>query len=547
VAAPVSSTSLRSAERELLAAIQPALHRPNALAPAFSIATGELRAAGYRPVEEFEPYARLEADGGLAWLGSVEGRLLEGRLADLRCTVIAVRMSAEDAVELTTAARDVDFPHFAWLSRRDGLDFLEWDAIEPAGTSAGTLLLVHRDAPGTVAGVIARLRREWQCGFANRLTAIYQKLPTLGVAHERALRAELGIVGTEDADALDRLSTRLDVLAAERDNLLVDRRSSLRAWAWRPVGRVRHWSQPRLGVPVQHAPRPLKVPRRYLHTRAPRDAPAISIVTPSLDQGEFLERTLLSVSTQRYPNLEHVVQDGGSTDGSVAILERHERALSRWSSGADGGQASAINHGFRHTSGAIMAYLNADDVLLPGSLAFVARYFAAHPEVDAVYGHRIFIDEADRQVGIWITPPHDDEMLRWSDCVPQETLFWRRELWDRVGGIDERFGFALDWDLLLRFRSGGARVVRLNRLLGGFRVHPTQKTTRMFSLGEEECGRLRAREHGRPVSRAEAFARVKPYLRRHIAWHTAYRFAARLPAPRVSPPYLEAADRSSVS
>src|SRR5262249_1995819 len=179
----------------------------------------------------------------------------------------------------------------------------------------------------------------------------------------------------------------------------------------------------------------------------------IAIVTPSFNQGAFLERTLASVLGQQYPRLEYVVQDGGSTDGTLAVLQRYRDQLTHWESVRDRGQAHAINLGFRRTTGDIMAYLNSDDLLFPGALAFVARYFAAHPQVDVVYGHRVIIDEQDQEVGRWVLPPHEDEVLSWTDPVPQETVFWRRRVWERVGGaMDESFQFALDWDLLLRFR-----------------------------------------------------------------------------------------------
>src|SRR5262249_23541680 len=144
----------------------------------------------------------------------------------------------------------------------------------------------------------------------------------------------------------------------------------------------------------------------------------------------------------------------------------------------DEGQTQAINLGFQHTSGEIMAYLNSDDLLLPGSLAYVAGYMAAHPEVDVVYGHRILIDECDDEVARWVLPRHDDRVLTWANFVPQETLFWRRRIWERVGGtLDASFQFAMDWDLILRFREAGARFVRLPRFLGAFRVHARQKTS----------------------------------------------------------------------
>jgi glycosyltransferase involved in cell wall biosynthesis len=279
-----------------------------------------------------------------------------------------------------------------------------------------------------------------------------------------------------------------------------------------------------LGVLLQYRSRPLSLPARYPGTPCPDPAPVISVVTPSFNQGQFLERTLCSVLDQGYPRLEYVVQDGGSADDSAEVLARHADRLSRWESRPDGGQAEAINLAFAHTTGEVMAYLNSDDVLLPGSLAFVARYFAEHPEVDVVYGHRVIIDQWDGEIGRWVMPPHQDDVLSWCDFVPQETLFWRRHIWDRAGGrIDESFRFALDWDLILRFRDAGARFVRLPRFLGAMRFHAQQKTlSQLLTVGEKEMNRVRKRVHGRYVTHREIRRGTFWYLVRHALCHRLY-------------------------
>jgi glycosyltransferase involved in cell wall biosynthesis len=298
--------------------------------------------------------------------------------------------------------------------------------------------------------------------------------------------------------------------------------------------RVRWWFSPKLGRLHHHPPEALRVPRSYLRARPPQPAPTITIVTPSFRQGRFLGRTIESVLDQRYPALEYVVQDGGSDDGSVEVIRRYERALARWESRPDEGQGSAINLGFAGTSGEVMAWLNSDDVLMPGALAYVARYLVDHPEVDAVYGDRLLIDEHGRKVGSWVLPPHDDRALRLIDFVPQETLFWRRGLWERCGGgVDEELRFAVDWELLLRFAAAGAQIVHLRRFVAGFRVHEEQKTSAQHELGMAESDRLRERALGKPVPHAEAMRLVGPYLRRHVPLHILQRARDRLPVPRV--------------
>jgi glycosyltransferase involved in cell wall biosynthesis len=294
------------------------------------------------------------------------------------------------------------------------------------------------------------------------------------------------------------------------------------------------WPGPRIGRLRHHAPKPLRVPAEYLEARPPEPAPTISVVTPSFEQGRFLERTIYSVVGQRYPRLEYVVQDGGSSDRTLDVLQRFDPLVTRWVSEADDGQADAINRGFRDTTGELMAWVNSDDLLLPGSLAYVARYFVEHPDVDVVYGHRLTIDEDDRLIGTWITPRHDDRVLTLADFVPQETVFWRRRVWEAAGGcVDPSFEYALDWDLLLRFRDAGAQIARVPRFLGAFRVHDEQKTTASHEVGLAECARLRTRVHGRDFTDEEIFRRTWPYLLRHMVAHARYRLTDLLPSERV--------------
>lgn len=276
--------------------------------------------------------------------------------------------------------------------------------------------------------------------------------------------------------------------------------------------------RPRLGSLSRHAPVPLRTVPAYTCKVAREALPQISIVIPTYNQGHFIERTLLSVLDQAYPRLEYVVQDGGSLDGTKAVLTQYQDRLSYWDSKPDKGQAHAINMGFSRTTGEIMAWLNSDDLLLPGALWCVADYFAQHPEVDVVYGNRLMIDEKDLEIGHWILPGHDSQVLSWADYVPQETLFWRRRIWERVGGqVDESFQFAMDWDLLIRFRDAGARFAHIPRFMGGFRVHAHQKTSAAINeIGFKEMNRLRERVLGRVPSTEEIRKAVFPFLVKHV-------------------------------
>ena len=274
----------------------------------------------------------------------------------------------------------------------------------------------------------------------------------------------------------------------------------------------------------QYAPRKLVLPDTP-PAREDASLPRISVVVPSLNQADFLGRTLSSLEGQHYPNLEILVVDGGSEDGSRDGIRAQEKKLAWWCSEPDQGQANAVNKGFVHSSGEILAWLNSDDMLAPGALFRVGSFFLDNPATDVVYSHRILVDEHDREVGRWILPPHNGNILPWADYVPQETLFWRRSMWDMAGGgLDESFSFAMDWDLLLRFRAAGAVMKRLPCFLGLFRLHPGQKTqAAMAEIGEGEMARLRKRELGHVPSRARMAVRLAPYLIRSRVHELLYR------------------------
>jgi len=327
---------------------------------------------------------------------------------------------------------------------------------------------------------------------------------------------------------ITKIQTRYDEITASNEEIIRRQQQSLNInkLIYKILNKFRISLRPKIGVLYQYDnSTPMTLPKHYYNESPPNNPPTIAIVTPSFNQGEFIERTILSVINQQYPRLEYVIQDGNSDDETVEIIRNHASAIKHWESKPDTGQSNAINLGFRHTSSEIMAYLNSDDILLPGTLAYVAKYFADHPEVDVVYGHRIVIDVYDHEVGRWILPQHDSDVITWVDYIPQETLFWRRRIWDKVGGkIDEKFKFAMDWDLILRFREAGAKFVRLPRFLGGFRAHAAQKTSAQINdIGKKEMYELRKRCHGRYVAGTEVIEHVRNYQIRHLVLHKLYR------------------------
>ncbi len=292
--------------------------------------------------------------------------------------------------------------------------------------------------------------------------------------------------------------------------------SGIRKRVTPPLGHLRH----------QYAPRPLKVPGSYPGTEAPASAPKISVVIPTLNYGLYLGATLGSLFNQGYPDLEVRIEDGGSDDETTGILEAASERISSVEVCQKSTQAEAINRGLENCDGEIMAWLNADDLLLPGALNAIASFFARNPDVDVVYGDRVLINEAGEDVGLWVTPPHTLDSLQWFDFLPQETVFWRRSIWERVGGLDTSLEYGFDWDLFLRFEAAGGRFARLPRFIGAFRQHEDQKTRRFHEAAQEELAAIRTRRHGRTVGLDEAQARAEPvlvrsaphYLQARIAW-----------------------------
>lgn len=207
------------------------------------------------------------------------------------------------------------------------------------------------------------------------------------------------------------------------------------------------------------------------------ELPRITVVTPSFNQGEFIEATLRSVLDQDYPNLEYLVLDGGSTDGSAAVIERYAPRLAYWHSRKDNGQADAIASGFDMATGEILCWLNSDDVLLPGALHRVGDFFRCHPQVGVLYGNRIVIDRHGREVGrhIWpwvLTRSH------WALGQPlaQECCFWRRTVYNQAGGVDRSKFFIMDYDLFYRMWRI-ARFRKTSSFLGCIRVHDATKNS----------------------------------------------------------------------
>ena len=407
-------------------------------------------------------------------------------------------LTARGEAEATLAKLPGDYPN--WVAT------LEASQVHIRNLEA---LIVLRDRE--IADIKSQLTDKDQslANYSNGLAGLeqakhYSKL----LGEKEAVIQVLHRACVERANIIAQLSAETTAPTAKLRKLYLGACGYVREQWWRPFDTwlfkkvvENYWMQ--IGILRHYEPRPLvwdsRIPKPRL---ANSKLPQLAIVTPSYGQERFIESTMLSILNQNYPRLRYVVQDGGSKDRSAAIIARYAKRLHHWESVRDKGQADAVRKGFLHLESSlgpddIMAWLNSDDLIAPRALRYVAEYFATHPEVDVIYGHRIIIDPEDRDVGRWVMPRHDAPSLEWIDYIPQETMFWRKSAWDKAGGIDPSFQFALDWDLLARFHRAGCVIKRVPYFLGCFRVHAEQKTSQaIHTTGAEEMARIRTRFHG---------------------------------------------------
>lgn len=222
--------------------------------------------------------------------------------------------------------------------------------------------------------------------------------------------------------------------------------------------------------------------------------PLVSIVTASYNQAQFIEETLRSVRDQDYPEIEHLVIDGASTDGTVDILRRYEGTYNmRWISEPDRGHADALCKGFRQAQGEILAWLNSDDLYLPGAVATSVETFQEHPETDLVYGDVMIIDGPGREYGVRrLTRMDRYDFLGQGNCLAQPATFWTRRIYDHVGGIDARYYFQMDLEFFIRVAQAG-RLRHIRSVLAKIRMHPDGKMLKADHIRREELRVLQAR------------------------------------------------------
>lgn len=209
--------------------------------------------------------------------------------------------------------------------------------------------------------------------------------------------------------------------------------------------------------------------------------PGISIVTPSYNQGQFLEETIRSVLLQGYPNLEYIIIDGGSTDNSVEIIRKYEPWLTYWVSEPDRGQSHAINKGFGRATGDIMAWLNSDDVYAPGAVVVAANHLREEKSALLV-GASIVTETSNTLEGhLDHRAPEWGEMMYDVKTFPQPSVYWTADLWHKSGGLDEKLHQLMDYDLWLRMQPHVAKLIFTNEILSFARSHSEQKTANVSS------------------------------------------------------------------
>lgn len=229
-----------------------------------------------------------------------------------------------------------------------------------------------------------------------------------------------------------------------------------------------------------------------------RPWPKISIVTPSFNQGQFIEETIRSVLLQGYPNLEYIIIDGGSSDESIDIIRRYEPWLKYWISEPDRGQTNAINKGISRASGDILAYLNSDDYYLPGALFKVGEYFKRFPHIDLLNGQCHYVNEIGEKIG-----EHHGDITRFDEVIDlwdvwwakkqfvQPEIFWSRRIYESIGPFREDLYYVMDYEYWCRILKAGGKAVPIIEALSCFRFNPNQKSRQREQVAEELLGVVR--------------------------------------------------------
>src|SRR5262245_6193998 len=223
----------------------------------------------------------------------------------------------------------------------------------------------------------------------------------------------------------------------------------------------------------------------------------VSIITPSFNQARYLEATIQSVLSQDYPRIEYILIDGASTDGSVEIIKKYENRFAYWVSEKDHGQADAINKGFARAKGEIIAWLNSDDYFLPKTISSVVKIFEENPDAVMVYGDMLAVDEYGQTINLLKFKQLSLEDLLCFQIIGQPAVFFRREIYEKTGGLDTTFHFLLDHHLWIRVAQQG-KILHISQMWSAARYHAEAKN------------RAKAAEFGREAFRILDWVKSKP-------------------------------------
>jgi len=248
--------------------------------------------------------------------------------------------------------------------------------------------------------------------------------------------------------------------------------------------------------------------------------PRVSIVTISFNQGKYLERAIRSVMEQDYPNIEYIVVDAGSTDGSRATIGRYRRRIAKAILEPDNGPASGLNKGFRAATGDIFGYINADDAYLPGAITQAVLAFEARPEADVVYGHSYIVDGAGRAVRRSRSVPFGLRRYAYGGVVVmQQSTFFRKDAFRKAGGFNEDNRISWDGELLVDMARAGCRFSLVDEYWSVFSIYPgsitsSAKRSRLFHANHARLFQaITRREYGRTSRVLFSLARIEKWLR----------------------------------
>jgi len=393
---------------------------------------------------------------------------------------IQYRFNTEPDGEVRLDGRPVVFYHF------HSLDFVRPGLVVPAK------FILYPLREDIITNCIMPYIEE----LCRAMQAVRQILPefSFGLVNDNLLSAEHTLIAQQSFEA------ELSRLGLEHPKLPLSS-----GWQCHCSGQMNPPAPPF----EAQAPAVIVKPAPAVFVKAPR--PRITLVTPSYNYGQYLEACLDSVLSQNYPNLEFIIMDGGSTDGSLAIIKKHEKHLAYWRSHPDAGQYSAIEEGFNISCGDLMTWLNADDMFHPGAFDTVAAIFSGDPAVEWLMGRPNSFDAegGEKHVLSFLPMNSRAKYLADQELIQQEGVFWRRELWERSGGyLAKEFLLAADLELWARFFRS-ARLFSVDTLIAGFRDHPLQKSKDKAAY-TAEANRVLARERDLYAAEEKHYAPPAP-------------------------------------